>query len=43
MTNLQEGIKPPSPALRIGLLAGLPIAAGALLSALVFFGGVWQP
>ncbi len=43
MTNLQEGIKPPSPALRIGLLAGLPIAAGALLSGLVFFGGVWQP
>lgn len=43
MTNLQEGIKPPSPALRIGLLAGLPIAAGAVLSGLVFFGGVWQP
>ncbi|MCP9884715.1 hypothetical protein KBY97_06195 [Synechococcus sp. ATX 2A4] len=43
MTNLQEGVKQPSPALRIGLLAGLPIAAGLLFSGLVFFGGVWQP
>ncbi len=43
MTNLQEGVKPPSPALRVGLLVGLPIAAGAVLSGLVFFGGVWQP
>jgi type IV pilus assembly protein PilO len=43
MTNLQEGVKPPSPALRVGLLVGLPIAAGAVLSGLVFFGGIWQP
>ena len=43
MTNLQEGVKPPSSLLRLTLLLGLPIAAGVLLAVVVLLGGVWQP
>jgi type IV pilus assembly protein PilO len=43
MTNLQEGIKPPSELARTALLLGLPIGAGLLLAGLVVVGGVWQP
>jgi len=43
MTNLQEGVKPPSSLLRLTLLLGLPIAAGVLLAGVVLLGGVWQP
>ncbi|MCP9773839.1 hypothetical protein KBY66_14665 [Synechococcus sp. Tobar12-5m-g] len=43
MTNLQEGVKPPSELARTALLLGLPIGAGLLLAGLVVVGGVWQP
>lgn len=43
MTNLQDGARPPSQALRSGLLVGVPIATGALLASLVVASGVWQP
>ncbi|MCT0230294.1 hypothetical protein KQ306_05390 [Synechococcus sp. CS-1324] len=43
MTNLQEGVKPPSEQARTALLLGLPIGAGLLLAGLVVVGGVWQP
>jgi type IV pilus assembly protein PilO len=43
MTNLQEGVKPPSELARTALLLGLPIGAGLLLAGLVVVVGVWQP
>ncbi len=43
MTNLQQGARPRSLALRTGLLIGLPAAVGAVLGGLVLVVGVFQP
>ncbi|WP_094556097.1 hypothetical protein [Synechococcus sp. 1G10] len=43
MTNLQQGAPPRSLLLRNGVLIGLPVAAGAVVTGLVALGGVFQP